>query len=349
VKHNDFFHSNEFHQFEKYLEKANTILAEIAEKNENITPIKLADYALFEDFFSREVESTYGNSWIYVTQGTFGIGPELLGYKYYDGQNLCVLSIAPKIEQPETMMLYWIRPMGQKILSVISSLSEDIKKKYRVSSYVKKLFPEQQQFLLKHGFRSAEEFPWHSSAHSEDDTFPELIFDREKTLRSIKDASRSSSLGRIRRGLLKVESENELKVHDFDIEQQAWSVVKEYFLEHQKLGRKINISTPFDYFNMIFHSAQADIVRKVLFLNGKPVGFYLIERRPRLNTANVYCCLALKQDQKYLMDFLKQVIFNEETAKYINCGGSEDAGMDCFKYKYKPIISSRMYMLTNLQ
>ncbi len=135
----DGFYSLE--QYKKKLEKVNSIIKNIADENQFITPITLADYPLFESFFDLETKHTYGNSWIYVTQGTFGIGPEKLGYKYYDGKNLCTLSIYPKIEQPDTIMLYWVRPMGEGVLPIIAKIANQFKQKYGICYSVKKISP----------------------------------------------------------------------------------------------------------------------------------------------------------------------------------------------------------------
>ena len=66
---------NDSQLVEKELKQANNIIKEIAAENEYITPISPADHVLFEGMFDKEDQHTYGNSWIYVTQGTYGIGP----------------------------------------------------------------------------------------------------------------------------------------------------------------------------------------------------------------------------------------------------------------------------------
>lgn len=329
------------------LQRANEIISNIAANEKYITPVTLEDQQLFEDFFAKEERHTYGNSWIYVTQGVFGIGPNDLGYKYYDGENLCMLGISPKIEQPDIIMLYWIRPLGQSILEVIADYAERIREKYGVASYVKKLFHDQFEFLVKKGFRSSREFPWHNSAHSEDDTYPELIYDRLITLNIVKQASRSSTLGRVKRGVAKVKKGNELEIVDIDFKEKAWVVIENYFWERNKLLEKINISTPLDYYNMIFRNHDTSVEKKVLLANKDPVGVYIIEHNKKFNTINMYCCFTLKQCYKYLTDALKLFIFEDKKSKYINCGGSEDKGILCFKNKYRPIIKKNMYWATN--
>ncbi|MGD9107595.1 MAG: hypothetical protein PVI75_00285 [Gammaproteobacteria bacterium] len=339
---------NDLTQYEKKLEKANKVISEIANDYKNITPIILTDAVIFEDFFAKETRHTYGDSWVYLTQGTYGIGPKKLGYKYFDGNNIAALTVHPKIEDQNILMMYWARPMGREILSIIVNLSAEIKKRYGICTYVKKLFPDQYQYLLQHGFKSAKEFPWHSSAHSEDDTYPEIIYDREMTLQIIRDATRSSSLGRVKRGVAKIKREHKIEISDHNFKENAWRVVNDYFLEREKLADKVNVSAPADYYNMIFYDHDSSVDKKILFVDGEPMGLFIVERNKKFDVANMYCCLALREHHKYLMDILKLSIFERQPSKYINSGGSEDPGMHEFKLKYKP-IENIMYITTNYE
>lgn len=341
--------SYDLKQYKKQLEHVNNIIHNIASKRQNITPIVSADHALFEEFFAKEERHTYGNSWLYVTQGTFGIGSENLGYKYYDGKNLCALAIYPKIEDPNTIMMYWIRPMGENILPIIVDLAAKIKKEHGVCCYVKKLFPDQYEFLLQHGFVSAKKFPWHSSAHSEDDTYPELIFDREKTKEAIFHSRKRSRLGRILRGIRQLGQKNIVAVSSVNFQQRAWKIVNHYFAKYSEFTNKTNISSSFDYYNMIFsnNSYNDNIEKNIMTINNIPVGFYVLMRDDMLDIANLYSCITLRQQHKYLADYFFIRMFNTEKAKYINIGGSEDAGIHGFKVKYRPIEENIMYWATN--
>jgi hypothetical protein len=335
-------------QYKKKLEHVNNIIRDIASKNPNITPITAKNYVLFEEFFAKEEKHTYGNSWIYVTQGTFGIGPENLGYKYYDGKNLCAIAIYPKIEQPDIIMLYWIRPMGENILSIIVELSEKIKQEYDVCSYVKKLFPEQYEFLLQHGFRSAKYFPWHSSAHSEDDTYPELIYDTKLTKQAIITSSRRSNLGSTLRNVEVLIRNNNIEMCEGNLQQQAWDIVNNYFLNYKEFASKPNISTPYDYYNMIFRDFNNDnIERKIILVNGEPSGFVVLRRDKESNFTVPYCSIMLRQRYKRLADYYFIDLFKNESMKYINAGGSEDEGMHNFKQKYFPVQENLMCWATN--
>jgi hypothetical protein len=336
-------------QYKKKLEHVNNIIRDISSKNPNITPITAKDCALFEDFFAKEEKHTYGNSWIYITQGTFGIGSENLGYKYYDGKNLCAIAIYPKIEQPDIIMMYWIRPMGENVLSIIVELSEKIKCEYNVCSYVKKLFPDQYEYLLQYSFRSAKEFPWHSSAHSEDDTYPELIYDVEQTRHAIIESTKRSCLGGIVRGVAKLKKDNKIEITSNDFQNKAWEIVKTYFQEYGNFSNKLNISSPFDYYNMIFdaHTSGNNIDKNIIFVNDMPVGFYVLTRKQKINTTIPYGSIMLRQHYKYLADYWLLTLFETEETKYVNLGGSEDLGMHNFKSKYIPTHKNYMYWVTN--
>ncbi len=102
------------------LSEVNKILDEIASSDPRISPVTLDDYALFQRFFDKEDKHTYGNSWTYVTQGVYGVGPNNLGYKYYDGDRLSIVALYPRIENPNVDMFYWIRPMGRGVEKIIS-------------------------------------------------------------------------------------------------------------------------------------------------------------------------------------------------------------------------------------
>jgi len=328
------------------LQRANEIISNIATTEKYITPVTPDDHQLFEDFFAKEERHTYGNSWIYVTQGVCGIGPHNLGYKYYDGENLCMLGISPKIEYPEIIMLYWIRPLGAHILEAIVDYAERIRKKYGIASYVKKIFPDQFDFLLQKGFKSSKEFPWHSVSHSEDDTYPELILHASNILSVAKVAGKRSNLGRSFRESNKLASRHSIVTTAIDFEKHAWMVAKQYF-ENYFLNRKKNFSCEWDYYNTIFNNSQRpDLVHNVVQVDSVPSGFYVLEQRKDTDTANLHAMLVLKNVYRYLPDWILLKIL-EHGFKHINLGGSEDSGIHNFKLKYKPEINQVMHWATN--
>lgn len=332
---------------ENKLKKSNEIILAIAETEKYISPVIPEDYQLFEDFFEKEERHTYGNSWVYVTQGVCGIGPQNLGYKYYDGQNLCMLGISPKIEPPHQIILYWIRPLGKEMPKIIVDYSQKIKKKYGISSYVKKLFSDQYELFLSHGFKSSQEFPWHSSSHAEDDTYPELILDVNSILTAIRIASKRSSLGRSFREITKLADRHHIAITEVDFESHAWSVAKLYF-EDYVLNRKKNFSCEWDYYNPIFQNPKrTSLIRNLVQVDSVPMGFYIIDQQKRFETASLYSMIVLKNHYKYLPDYILLKIAERHGFKYINLGGSEDSGIHNFKLKYKPVTTQTMHWATN--
>lgn len=336
-------------QHEKKLKHVNNIIRDIALKNPNITPITTKDYELFEEFFAKEEKHTYGNSWIYITQGAFGVGPENLGYKYYDGKNLCALAIYPKIEQPDITMIHWIRPMGENILSIIVDLAEKIKQEYGVYFYVKKLFPNQYEFLLRYGFGSINNFPWHSSAHSEDDTYPELIYDRKKIMQYLAHPTNATQLGRTLKEVKRFKRENKVEVIEDKFTEHAWNIVNTYFRSRKNFSDKLNVSSSLDYYNMIFsdYIKNKNLKKMILLVNDEPVGFYALMHDKKFDVISIYSYITLRQHYKYLTDLLKLHVFETENARYINSGGSEDEGIHNFKKKYLPSCENKMYWATN--
>jgi len=69
------------------LKKANQLISEIARENKYISPVSLKDFDLFQRFFKREPH-TYGNSWTYVVQGKYGIGPYGFGTNFISQKRL---------------------------------------------------------------------------------------------------------------------------------------------------------------------------------------------------------------------------------------------------------------------
>lgn len=330
------------------LTKANKLIEQIAASNEFITPVTLDDFELFQSFFDKEPHS-YGNSWTYVTQGVYGIGPNNLGYKYYDGENLSMICVYPKIEDPETNVFYWIRPMGKDVVEKIVKFSEEILKKHNVYSYVKKLFKKDFERISSKGFSVVDKFPWHSLAPSEDDTFPEQILDIKKTLRAFEEESKRKNVRKSYIKSLKIESEKKVSLSDSNFEEDAWIISEEYFKSSNIRGSKTNFSSKYDYYNLIFQNNSDNNLKKgVLYLDDAPYGYYFGEKNAS-GYFSLYAMLTLWNKIDYLSDYIVQYILNElsNTSKYFNFGGSEEIGMHKFKKKYLPVKSQKMYWATN--
>ncbi len=327
----------------KNLARANKLLREIAKKDKKITPVTPKDEELFLKFFKTEPH-TYGNSWIYVTQGMFGIGPYGLGYKYYDGKNLSAVAIYPKIEQQDLHCFYWVRPMGPEILEVIDVLAKTILKHYSIPTYVKKIFKDQAINLKKRGFKNTSGFPWHSSCASEDDTFPEQIFEVKKTIELSQTLPRKKHLKKSVIRVNQLKSNHNIKVHDLD-QEEAWKLTKEFFHSNIINEKKINISDEFDYKNMILNNNFKNVIKKMVIVDDIPLGYYIMEKQNNLYSS-LYGLIVLRNKLKYLVDYMLLYVFNNTQTPFLNIGGSEDEGLDKFKKKYYPTSEQKMYWVT---
>jgi len=326
--------------------KANHLIEEIARKYKEITPITQKDEELFSKFFKTEPH-TYGNSWTYVTQGMYGIGPYGLGYKYYDGNNLSAIAVYPKIENPATHCFYWVRPIGRQILDVILSLSSDILKDYSMPTYTKKIYREQFYYLNKKGFKDTKKFPWHSSCPSEDDTYPEQIIDAEKTLKIIETLPKSKYVKKINLRAENLQKRYGIEINNSSFKSNALTVAKRFFNSKTMKKKKINLSTEYDYYNMIFANKDREtLVKNVIYIKEKPVGFYLMEQLDYLYTS-IYALIVLRDKIKFLADYTFLYILNNLKTPYLNTGGSEDEGIHQFKKKYYPQREQQMYWATN--
>lgn len=329
------------------LSRANELMAALAQQDDRFSPISISDLDLFEKFFPLE-EHTYGSSWTYVTQGMYGIGPNKLGYKFYDGKNLSGVEMYPKLEDTSTIMLYWVRPMGPEIIDIIIEIGQKVAAEMDVYTYVKKAFPQQYEQLLSKGYHSAEKFPWHSLSHSEDDTYPELIYSPKFTLEQIELVGRKKNLRKTYLETKKLAEVHKIELIEDNFQEVAWKVVNHYFENRDPSKHKLNVSTPFDYYNMIFNNpARPELTQKLVYVDGKPEGFYVVETTDKNKYANIYGLIINRYDYKYLADFVVVNIMETTTSEFINIGGSEDDGIHNFKLKYRPVEENQMYWVTN--
>lgn len=329
------------------LSEVNKILDEIASSDPRISPVTLDDYALFQRFFDKEDKHTYGNSWTYVTQGVYGVGPNNLGYKYYDGDRLSIVALYPRIENPNVDMFYWIRPMGRGVEKIISDYSDSFLRKYNSPTYAKKLFSDQYEKFLELGFYSADVFPWHSSAIKEDDSFPEIIIDKDETLKQIAELPRRSSL---KRGYLNRQSI--INSHDVSfrdsVDHEMKGLIEKFFTSDHIIHGKSNLSSPEDYYNMV-ENPSPNRVSKTVYIDGQPEGFFVGEYSSDGNYFSVYALITLRGRVNQLSDCVIVYLLNNVESRYINLGGSEDEGIDRFKRKYLPASELQMHWVTNVR
>lgn len=325
----------------KNLAKVNKLIEDIAKKDKRITPVTLKDLPLFQKFFKKEPH-TYGNSWTYVTQGMYGIGPYGLGYKYYDGENLSAVCIYPKIEQPDLYCFYWVRPMGKGILDIIDIYAKQLLKTQSLPTYAKKIFIKQFEYLQKKGFRDTSKFPWHSSSPSEDDTHPEQIYSVKRTLSLLSKPPRTSNIRKSYRKALKIEKNNKVTISDKDFERIAWQITVNFFNSDYIKNKKINVSDETDYYNQIFNPLKKNTIsRTIFYINNEPLSYYIAEQQDT-NYTSVYALITLRDRIEYLTDYMYFKLLEICTTQYLNMGGSEDEGIHNFKRKFKPISENQM-------
>lgn len=325
----------------KNLTKANLLIEDIAKKNKQITPTTPEDQTLFAKFFKNE-QHTYGNSWTYVTQGMYGIGPYGLGYKYYDGKNLSAVTIYPKIEQPDIHCFYWVRPMGPQILDIIDKSAKELLQSHSIPTYVKKIFENQFEYLHKKGFKDTTEFPWHSSCHSEDDTHPELIYDVKKTLLLLSTPPRTSNIRKSYRKAIQIEKKNKVIMNSDNFEKIARKITHDFFNSTYIKNKKVNVSDETDYYNLISgHKNKNGLFKNIVYINDIPLAYYIGEKQNKEYTS-LYALMVLRDKIDYLSDYLYFKVLEICQTPYLNIGGSEDEGIHSFKKKFKPAIENRM-------
>lgn len=331
------------------LKKANSLLKELALKNKCISPVTLADIDLFNKFFKEEKEHTYGNTWTYVTQGMYGLGPNNLGYKYYDGKNLSILGIYPRVEQPDINICYWVRPMGETILDVIVSVGKDLAKNLGVPTYTKKLYQRQAEYLFTKGFKNTQEFPWHTEAPQEDDTYPELIYECQATYQSAQTLPRKYHLKKSYIRTKQIEDNYVVEVTDRDFEKYAWNIANDFFKAELIRKDKTVLSNANDYFNMTYNNPVSPTLgRAIIYVNKVPLGFFVTDiSKDDDNYTNVYGLIIMRNKLKYLAEYTLLHLLSNAKTKYLNLGGSEDVGLHEFKKKYIPIREQKMFWMTN--
>jgi len=325
------------------LDSANELLLKIAKSYPNITPITTSDIPLFDRFLENE-DFTYGNAWTYITQGLHGTGPNNLGYKYYDGESLCAFCIYPKIEQPDLDTCFWVRPMGEDIEDKIGNLAQEFRIKYGIPSYFKKLNQNQFKKFKKLGFQEVVEFPWHTSAPKEDDTYEECIIDINNTMNIVESLGRTRQLSRAYRHYLNYLADPSLEILSiYDHKDECKAIARRFFIYQEEIGKE-NISTATDYYNMIDNEILGSI-QSVIFFNKKPIAFYFAQKQSP-NNASLYSMLTLREISNNITDFTMFHLFDQlskQGINILNLGGSEHKELDDFKRKFRPASFNTMY------
>lgn len=341
--------------------KANTLMAELAQLLPHVTPVIIDDIPLFQRFFALEREhgrENHGLGYSYLIQAMNRIGPlggPQLGYKYHDRDVLIPIVVYPRMGSLENLAVYFILPMsddanfGIQGLDQVINMTKQIREAgYKEPIYVKKVFTEQADYLRERGFQHISVLPWHSSAHSEDDTYPELIYNCQETLDLAQTSARQTRINREYRYLKNLQERLQVETSSERFNEAAWSVTTSFF-ESIRNKKKTNLSDPADYYNMIFNNPEREgLVREAVYVSGEPVAFYIMETQPGSEVTNYYAALALRNEYNYLgaINFFR--MFESTEAQYGNLGGSEDIGLHRFKEKFKPVSERKMHWVVNV-
>jgi len=323
------------------LEEANGLLSDLSKKHKEFSMMTSEDCDLFYKFSANQ-EYSYGNSWSYIVQGLYGIG-DGLGYKFYDGEMICGFCFYPKIENPSQLAAFWVHPMGKNLPDTLKRFADLILKEYGIPSYIKKIPNDTYSNLLNIGFKSIDNFPWFSTSPSEDDTFPEMVLDIEKTLKITKSFANRRQLKRAFKNFIKFSTllvEKNLSDH----KEEAEIVTGKFFDYIQNTLNKDNISHSTDYYNLIhYKGAQDRVDAKIYFLDDKPVAYYFIEfcknNEDSNLYANVHAMISDRGNYNTIADFLIFKIFEnmqKKDIRYINLGGSETETLNDYKVKFRP-------------
>jgi hypothetical protein len=323
------------------LKAANRIIEQIAKNNKYISPISIDDYDLFRSFFDKQAHS-YGNSWVYITQRMYGVGLNNLGYKFYDGNNLSAICVYPKIEEPEVNAFYWVRPMGKNIVDKIGKFSKLLLSKYQMPVYIAKLFKDNYDSLLYQGFKDVSEYPWAKVSPAEDDTYPEIIIDIEKTLdyKSVKRNLRLA-LKKYKKSYKTIYVEG---VNNGAGRDRAWEVAGKFF-KQKLISLEHNLSNKYDYHNIIYNKIKKNNHLFIIKNEEEDLGMFNVSIIDN-NYACSYASLALREKIPSLGDFSVINIcdfLKNKGVKYLNVGGSELEGLDKFKRKFVTYKTNKMY------
>lgn len=310
----------------------------------------------------RKHTGEYRSGWCYVTQSAHGTGTEGLGLEAHLGIWGTNAVIGLHKRPADGRWHFVVTPVGSFSDTLLCEKSEQrvyykhialdvvCRLLYGVSKtpvYVKKLTMAEYEMLRPQGrYALASDYPWHTIPlngteviHSEDDTFPEqevalhsLVRDFDKKGRGYHDIR--LKLAHFRETGL----EEKLVIRDYDREQDstaAWEVVQEFF----KYPEKRLLSQPEDYVPMIHHPpvlrASEKYLRKIAFLDGKPVAFIMGEHIGKDIVglyANIILSCAEGISEYILMQYFRELY--QKGIHRVNWGGCEIPTLRTYKKKF---------------
>lgn len=237
--------------------------------------------------------------------------------------------------------------MGPSILKVIPKFSQQILSEYLFTTYVKKIFKTQFDYLLTSGFHDIKKYPWHSASPREDDTYPEQIIDVKKTLLLSETLPRKKHLRKSVVRAHHLTDEYAIVVGETNFKEIAWDLSQKFFHSQTALREKHYLSDEYDYYNLIFSNKNnPNIVKGIASIDEQPCGFFLGEKQNEKYTS-LYALIILRYRIKYLVDYLMLHLLKNTKTPFLNLGGSEEEGIHDFKQKYFPSKELKMYWATN--
>lgn len=309
-----------------------------------------------EKFIGAKASPSYADSWTYLTQASNGyaLGLNATGYIARSAKNLCFVGLfcRPLTGQ---LAVHLLNPLGAKASEMVTSICHKIRAVSDCAIFVKKADPEVVGELEASGrFSWNDDCDWHRSAPLEDDTFPELLLDVNKSLELFEAGRLSQARDKFARFLNRTRQCEVLWAPLVPKRyEDARSVVKKFFAYKEE--DHIDISQPCDYENMLIHPIRARksgaFVRQLCCIDGKACALLVMERIAQSNTIGLYCNLALYQEHKYLSEYVVHQalrVAQDGGYKYINVGGSESEGLHQFKRKFQPVDEvSRKWLVFN--
>jgi hypothetical protein len=272
------------------------------------------------------------------------MGENGLGYKYYDGESISAISMYNKLDNDSQLAVYWVNPKGARILEIIANHAKRILQEFGIHTYVKKIDEVTYKQLLDLGFKSTGENPWLREIHSEDDTYPEAILEVKNTFSVAERLGNTRQLKRALKIFKSYLKNDEIEIKDVsENKEDAWFIVNKFFKE-----RYSNISSPNDYFNLIFREYDESVIRKVLYYKNQPAGFFFVKIQNPIY-ASLYASITLRAITNSISDFLYFSVLarlRKMGVKYLNLGGSEIISLKEYKDKFKPIKYIQHYWAT---
>lgn len=310
-----------------------------------LTPPDAKDWAAASEFIEAKATPGYADTWTYLTQAANGyaLGTSATGYFVREPQAMCFVGIFRRPLSGD-LAVHILNPLGSKGPDLVRTLCHKIREIERCLIYVKKADQDIVAELESDGsFSWSDEFAWHNQAQREDDTFPELLLDVNRSLGLFEPGRLNQARDKFARFLNRTKDKEVLWVPLVSKRyKDARRVVNSFF--GYKERDHIEISQPCDYENMLVHSNPTQnpdsLVRLLCCIDGEPSALIVMEQIGRSSAVGLYCNLALYQEHKYLSEFVIHQALKaarEHGFHYMNLGGSESEGLHRFKTKFQPV------------